>query len=160
MQIFPAHGTQPLPRKRIVTVWFGANDAVIPPKPQMKHASPSGGQQDGSQLPYRTGHSAANFDRATCCRSPPAASRTGGLRTWTGNRGGLASSPNSSARSPRRRGLPVIDTWTTSLRRLTTARAACPPTWLMAYISHSGWIRDRDHRIQINRSSALSNLLT
>lgn len=55
-------------RKRIVTIWFGANDAVIPPKPQtvtpedfvshmqqiieivQSHASPAGGQSDGSKL--------------------------------------------------------------------------------------------------------------
>ncbi|KAH9453988.1 hypothetical protein MJO28_007001 [Puccinia striiformis f. sp. tritici] len=127
--IFPAHGTQPLPRKRIVTIWFGANDAVIPPKPQMvtpenfvknmielieivqKHASPSGGQQDGSQL------------LIVLITPPPisialrAADLTSRFPDWR---------PQDMDREPGRtrlfaelvcqvaqeKGLPVIDTWT------------------------------------------------
>ncbi|PLW48077.1 hypothetical protein PCANC_00837 [Puccinia coronata f. sp. avenae] len=64
----PSPGYPSPPRKRIVTIWFGANDSVIPPKPQtvtpedfvnnmcqlveavQTHANCPGGQHDGTKL--------------------------------------------------------------------------------------------------------------
>ncbi|OAV89459.1 hypothetical protein PTTG_06190 [Puccinia triticina 1-1 BBBD Race 1] len=130
-KIFPAQsaGSNSFPRKRIVTIWFGANDAVIPPKPQtvtpeqfvenmvkliemiQARASPTGSHQDGSQLlvvlitppPISVALRAANL-----------ASR---FPDWR---------PENMDRDPARtrlfaelvcqvaqqKGLPVIDTWT------------------------------------------------